>query len=147
MRELKIYHPNAKGTGSCLQIAQMVDGDVMLSVYPQKQSCGTSCFSWENGVSFIADWRALSEVLMVFRGERESLCDGKGIVYDASNGVKNRLRLRHIIEPIQAYMLDVDMAFSGKVEERHFLIHNAEALGLSLIIEGVLHHTLTGGEL
>ena len=146
MRELRIYHPNAKGTGSCLKVAQMVDGDVMLSVYPQKQSCGLPGFNWDDGVGFIADWHALSEILMVFRGEIESLGDGKGIVYDASNSVKNRLRLRHIIEPMQAYMLDLDMTFCGKVEERHFLIHNAEALGLSMIIEGVLHHTLIGGE-
>lgn len=146
MRNLKIYHPNAKGTGSCLKVEQMVDGDVMLAVYPQKRSCAMPCFNWDDGVSFIADWRTLSEILMVFRGECESLGDGKGVVYDASNGVKNRLRLRHVIEPMSAYMLDVDMAFSGKVEGRHFLIHNAEALGLSMIIEGVLHHTLIGGE-
>ena len=74
MRELKIFHPNAKGTGSCLQITQMVDGDVMLSVYPQKQSCGMPGFSWENGVSFIADWRALSEVLMWSSAESASRC-------------------------------------------------------------------------
>lgn len=146
MRELKICHPNAKGTGSCLKVTQIVDGDVMLTIYPQKQSCGLPDFNWDDGVSFISDWRALSEVLMVFRGERESMRDGMGIVYGMSDGAKYRLRLRHIIEPMSAYMLDVDRVFSENIDERHFLIHNAEALGLSLIIEGVLHHTLIGGE-
>lgn len=146
MKELKIFHPNAKGTGSCLKVTQIVGGDVMLTIYPQKQSCGLPDFNWGDGVSFIADWCILSEVLMVFRGERESLNDGMGIVHGMSDGAKYRLRLRHIIEPMSAYMLDVDRAFSGEIEERHFLIHNAEALGLSRIIEGVLHHTLIGGE-
>ena len=144
MRELKIYHPNAKGTGSCLKISE-TPTDTMLQVFLQGASKGgLPSFSWESVVSFVADWRNLAEILMVFRGECESLGDGRGLSY-AHDAGWSKLMLRHVIEPVRCYVLEI-YEKRGDVESRGlFNLLPAEALGLSLIIEGILHHTLIGG--
>lgn len=146
MKELKMFHPNAKGTGACLKISE-TPTDIMLQVFPQGPSKGGfPSFNWDAGVSFIADWRALSEVLMVFRGECESLGDGRGISYTSDHGW-SKLMLRHVIEPVHCYSLEIYERNSDGVESRGiFRLLTAEALGLSLIFEGILNHTLIGGE-
>ena len=145
MRQLKIYHPNAKGTGSCLMISE-TPTDTMLQVFPQGPSNGgLPSFNWDRPSCFIANWRDLAEILMVFRGECESLEDGKGLVY-AHDAGWSKLMLRHVIEPVHCYALEI-YEKRGDVESRGiFRLSTAEALGLSLIFEGILNHTLIGGE-
>lgn len=147
MKELKIYHPNAKGTGSCLKVEQMVDGDVMLQAFSQgRPRGGFPSFDWDRPVTFIADWCDLAKMLTVFRGECESVEDGKGLLY-THDARWSRLMLRHVIEPVHCYALEIYERNSDGDESRGiFRLSPAEALGLSMIIEGVLHHTLIGGE-
>lgn len=147
MRELKIYHPNAKGTGSCLKMTHAECGDITFSVYPQRQSNGMGMpgFVWNDGVSFIAEWHDFAKMLMVFRGECESLEDGKGLSYTYDAGW-SKLMLRHVIEPVHCYTLEIYERRDGVENRGIFPLSPAEALGLSLIIEGVLHHTLIGDE-
>lgn len=144
MRELKIYHPNAKGTGSCLKISE-TPTDTMLQVFSQGASRGGfPSFDWDRPVDFVVDWRNLAEILMVFRGECESLGDGRGLSY-AHDAGWSKLMLRHVIEPVHCYVLEI-YEKRGDVESRGiFTLSTAEALGLSLIFEGILHHTLIGG--
>lgn len=145
MRELKIFHPNAKGTGWVLKISEMTTG-TMFQIFPQGPSKGGfPSFDWEAGVSFVAEWRDLAKVLMVFRGECESLDDGKGVSYTSALGW-SRLMLRHVIEPVHCYVMEVYEKREDVENRGIFSLSPAEALGLSLIIEGVLHHTLIGGE-
>ena len=149
MKELKIFHPNAEGTGSCFKVAQIVDGDVKLSIYPQKQPCGLPVFNWNDGASFIAEWHDFAKMLMVFRGECESLEDGKGLsyTYDATYDVGwSKLMLRHVIDTVHCYVLEIYEKREDVENHGIFTLSPSEALGLSLIIEGVLHHTLIGGE-
>lgn len=145
MRELKIYHPNAKGTGSCLKISETSTNTLfqMFSQGPSKG--GFPSFDWDAGVSFVAEWRDLARMLMVFRGECESLEDGKGVSYTSAMGW-SRLMLRHVIEPVHCYVMEVYEKRDGIENRGVFWLFPSEALGLSMIIEGVLHHTLTGGE-
>lgn len=145
MRELKIYHPNAKGTGSCLKIGE-TPTDTMLQVFSQGASRGGfPSFDWDRPVDFVADWRNLAEILMVFRGECESLGDGRGLSYAHDDGW-SKLMLRHVIEPIRCYVLEIYEKREDVENRGIFTLSPAEALGLSLIIEGILHHTLIGGE-
>lgn len=145
MRELKIFHPNAKGTGACLRMMQKKYDSVTLSIYPERQQCGMPVFCWNDDVSYVADWHNLAEMLMVFRGECESLGDGKGMSYVTEIGW-SKLMLRHVIEPVHCYVLEI-YEKRGDAENRGiFNLSISEALGLSMIIEGVLHHTLIGGE-
>lgn len=146
MRELKIYHPNTKGTGACLRVTHAECGDSTFSVYPQRQSKGMVApgFNWDDGVLFIADWSDLAKMLMVFRGECESLEDGRGLSYTHDAGW-SKLMLRHVIEPVHCYVLEIYEKRDGVESRGIFTLSIAEALALSLIFEGVLHHTLIGG--
>ena len=144
-RELKIYHPNAKGTGSCLKISG-TSTDAMFQVFSQRASRGGfPGFDWDHPADYVVDWRDLAEMLMVFRGECESLGDGMGLSYAYDAGW-SRLMLRHVIEPVHCYALDIYNPRDGGESRGIFNLSPAEALGLSLIIEGMLHHTLIGGE-
>lgn len=145
MRELKICHPNAKGTGSCLRVTYTKYGYMEFSIYPQGRMGDMSAFNfgWNDGVSVLADWRSLAEILMVFRGECESLRDGNGILCVRAEGW-SKLMLRNVIEPVHCYVLEIDEVDNDS--RSTFQLSLPEALGLSLIIEGVLHHTLIGGE-
>ena len=147
MRELKIFRPNSKWTGALLRVALTDRGNIKFSIYPQMQSDGIGIpgFSKEDGVSFIVDWRDLAEMLMVFRGECESLEDGKGILCIHKDGW-SKIMLRNVIEPMHHYALDIYDSRSDVERHWDFQLSLPEALGLSLIIEGVLHHTLIGCE-
>ena len=144
MKGLKIFHPNAKGTGSCLKISE-TPTQTMFQIAMQLSSKGEfPCFDWDAVASFIADWRNLAEILMVFRGECESLEDGRGLSYTHDAGW-SKLMLRHVIEPVHCYVLEIYEKRDGVESRGIFTLSIAEALALSLIFEGILHHTLIGG--
>ena len=146
MRELKIYHPNAEGTGSCLKLTQAADGDIMFQIFPQKAPMGAfPDFDWSNPVEFVADWRNFSGMLMVFHGWCESLEDGSGVSYAHDSGW-SKLMLRHVIEPVFGYAVEICERCNDVESRGTFLLSPAEALGLSYIFEGILNHTLIGGE-
>ena len=152
MRELTtILHPNSIGTGRALEVRRIseVPTDIMFRIFPQKESYDEyPSYNVECSVGFTADWRDLAEILMVFRGERESLGDGIGIYdksYDSDVGW-SKLMLRNVIDPVHCYALEIYEKIDEVERHWDFQLSLPEALGLSLIIEGVLHHTLTGGE-
>lgn len=145
MRELKIFHPNAKGTGSYLKLTQAGDGDILFQIFQQKSPVGAfPDFDWSNPVEFVADWRTFAEMLMVFRGECESLGDGNGESYAHYSGW-SKLMLRHVIEPVHCYAMEIYEKYNDVESRGIFTLSTAEALGLSFIFEGILHHTLIGG--
>lgn len=145
MRELKIFHPNSKKTGAVLKFGE-TPAHTMFQIAPQGSSIGGfPGFDWDAAVSFTADWHDLARMLMVFRGECESLEDGKGLSYTYDVGW-SKLMLRHVIEPVHCYVLEVYEKREDAESRGIFILSPAEALGLSLIIEGVLHHTMIGGE-
>lgn len=147
MREsITILHPNSIGAGRALEVYRIseVPTDIMFRIFPQKESDDEyPNYNAECSVGFTADWRNLSEILMVFRGECESLGDGRGISYTSDHGW-SKLMLRHVIEPVHCYMLEIYESRSDVERHWDFQLSVTEALGLSLIIEGVLHHTLIG---
>lgn len=145
MRELKIFHPNSKKTGSVLKFGE-TPAHTMFQIAPQGSLIGGfPSFDRDAAVSFAADWHDLASMLMVFRGECESLEDGKGLSYTYDAGW-SKLMLRHVIEPVHCYTLEICERRDGVESRGIFNLSISEALGLSLIIEGVLHHTLIGGE-
>lgn len=145
MRELKIFHPNSKKTGAVLKFGE-TPAHTVFQIFPQgSPKGGFPDFDWDAGVSFTADWHDLAKMLMVFRGECESLGDGSGMSYPNDAGW-SKLMLRHVIEPVHCYAMEIYNLRDGVESRGIFNLSPAEALGLSLIIEGVLHHTLIGGE-
>lgn len=146
--QLSFYHANAKGTGSALTFelvpacgeiegcvlakitSQMTVGDRTgpTPVYPR--------FDWGNAIPLKLGFTDLSKMLQVFRGECESLEDGKG-VYHRSAKRLTRICLRHVLEPFSGYSLEVYCSAQTVQDEGRaaFLFYPHEALGLAAALE------------
>lgn len=147
--ELTFYHPNAKGTGCALAMNlhpahDDVDGSIMMKVANQS-SVGDSRgprptyarFDWEKAICVKLDFNDLCQVLMVFRGVCESVGEGRGL-YHRSPKAATRIVLRHLVEPVSGYSLELYRTpVGGTGESRaHILLTAAEAYGLCEAIAG-----------
>lgn len=136
---LRIYHANAKGTGSALTVgldAATVsrDGRLVVGLAPQSDG-NVPTFDWLREVVVALRFADVCEFLRVFRGETESIADGRGL-YIIDGGHRIRVGLRHMIEPVVGYMLEVYAVFSGGEERQvRIFLSSGEALGLCLALE------------
>jgi len=148
---LSFYHPNGKGTGCAMRLElhpahDRTDGSIMMSVANQLtvgDRRGPNPvfprFDWDNKITVKLDFTDLSKMLQVFRGECESLEEGKGLYHSAPN-FTTRIVLRHVIEPTPGYSIELYRTpRSGEDEIRtHLLLSPWEALGLAESITGSL---------
>ena len=147
---LVFYRANAKGTGCAMKMElHPAHGDtagcIMMSLASQKtvgDYRGPNpiylTFDWENAICVKLDFTDLSKMLQVFRGEYESIEDGRGLVHRSPKGLAY-IRLAHLIEPIHGYRLEVEFfAGAGIVEKRTVMLMPCEALGLTAAIESSL---------
>ena len=144
---LTMYHPNGKGTGSAIRLelhpahdntagsimatiaTQLTTGNCMGSmlVYPR--------FDWEGAITVKLDFTDISKMLQVFRGECESLEYGRGLFHKSTRGT-TKIILRHIVEPINGYMLEVSRKTSDSEDSNaRIFLSPYEALGLATAIE------------
>jgi hypothetical protein len=149
-KEITLYRPNGRGTGAKARFVTETDGGLLsIELTPQKTvaslSDGTTrsfpTFDTTRKSSITLQALDLAEMLMVLRGERESIADGKGI-YVIKPGETRCLQFSHVIEPRCGYNLTV-----GGIEYRNSIfLGMSEALFLSLAIEGLLQSQLTDGK-
>ena len=144
---LTMYHPNGNGTGSAIRLelhpahdntagsimatiaTQLTTGNCMGSmlVYPR--------FDWEGAITVKLDFTDISKMLQVFRGECESLEYGRGLFHKSTRGT-TKIILRHIVEPINGYMLEVYRKTSDSEDSNaRIFLSPYEALGLATAIE------------
>ena len=147
---LVFYRANAKGTGCAMKMElHPAHGDtagcIMMSLASQK-TVGDyrgpnpiyPTFDWENAICVKLDFIDLSKMLQVFRGECESIEDGRGLVHRSPSGL-TYIRLEHLVEPIPGYRLDVKLCDGVViVEQRSIILMPCEALGLVAAIESSL---------
>ena len=137
--KLTMYHANAKSTGSALSLelvpaANEVEGGIVWRLAPQKS--GSATFDWMRSVEAKLHLVELADVLRVFRGEQESIADGKGLFIRRDRNY-TVVRLRHTLEPCQGYeiaMIDRDLA-SGVVRDCRFWLTCSEAVALCCAVE------------
>lgn len=120
-----------------------MDGYMMLSLASQKtvaerggDSPRFATFDWERRVCVKLDFSDICRMLQVFRGEVESIDDGKGL-YHMSASYSTRIVLRHVLEPA-GYSLEVYRNTRGKPDEdvsARITLSMAEATGLALAFE------------
>ena len=137
---LAFYHANSKGTGcaannavegyiSVLMTNQVMgDSDANSPAYPR--------FDWDNAMAFNLTFADICEFLRVFRGECESIQDGKGL-YIRNPECAMRVSLRHMIEPVDGYSLEAyrhDMGTGADTSAR-IILFSSEALGLCFALE------------
>jgi len=145
---LALYHPTPSGTGCAMKMNlhpahDDVSGSIMLTLANQ-MTIGNrngpnptyATFDWENALTVKLDFEDLSRMLQVFRGECESVGDGKGL-YHATAQFSTSIHLRHMVEPMSAYSLELYRTSRDGKSESHarFLMRPNEALGISLAIE------------
>ena len=147
---LKFYHANAKGTGCALSLSLYplrigeLESGAIVAKFARQKTLGDRrttppvypTFDFDNAATVRLDFNDLAKMLQVFRGECESIEEGKGL-YHVSAERRQRITLRHVIEPICGYCFEVYESASGAEWEDgwHIFLSNAEALGLSLAIE------------
>jgi len=147
--KFSIYHPNGRGTGCALKMELHPahddhDGSIMMCVASQKTVGDLRgpvrkfpTFDWENRICVKLDFADICRMLQVLRGECESIGDGKGL-YHRSSRFTTRIVLRHIIEPVQGYSLEVYRESAGESDESrsaHIVLNTWEALGIAMAFE------------
>ena len=146
---LRFYHANQKGTGGALELKlhpahDNVDGSIMMRVANQcaigdrrGASPTFARFDWENAICVKLDFNDLCRILQVFRGECESINDDRGLYHQTSRAA-TKIQLRHLVEPITGYSLEVyrNPRDGGEGMHGHIIITQAEAVGLCEAIAG-----------
>ena len=150
---LSFYHANAKGTGCAVQLRlhpahDYTDGSIWLKIAnqmtvgnPMGPNPTFSTFDWENAMNVKLDFNDLCQVLQVFRGECEAINEGKGLYHRSPLG-QTTIKLKHLVDPVPGYLLEVYRASSkGKEADGHagMLLKPAEALGLCESIAGAMY--------
>ena len=147
---LVLYKANAKCTGCAMKMElHPAHGDTAGSIMVKLASQMTigdrrgpnptfPHFDWENAICVKLDFIDLSKMLQVFRGECESIEEGRGLVHRSPSGLAY-VRLAHLVEPIPGYKLEMEFfAGAGSVEHRAVMLAPYEALGLTAAIESSL---------
>ena len=150
---LCFYRANAKGTGSAVRMNlhpahDDTDGCIMLKIAnqmtvgnPTGPNPTYATFDWENAITVKLDFSDLTQFIQVLRGECESINGDKGLYHRAPCG-QTSIRLRHIVEPVAGYLLELYRSSRrGGAEDAHahMLFSPAEALGICEVITGSLY--------
>ena len=150
--KLAFYHATPKGTGCAVTWAlhpahDDIDGSIWLRAANQ-MTIGNRMgpnptfphFDWENPICVKLSFDDLCAFLQVFRGECESINGDSGLLHRSPSGL-TCIKLRHLVEPVQGYSLELyRMPPKGGEERRaHILLSSAEALGLCESIAGAMY--------
>ncbi|MBO7721804.1 MAG: hypothetical protein J6T01_05300 [Kiritimatiellae bacterium] len=146
---LAFYHPTAKGTGCAIKMAlhpahDSTEGSIMLSAANQ-MTVGDRRgpnptfprFDWENAICVKLGFADLCKILQVLRGECESIDGDHGLYHRSPRGATS-IQLRHVLEPLPGYSLELYRSPAGGGEDvrSRILINPAEAVGLCEAISG-----------
>lgn len=152
-----IEHANGRGTGARLEMELHPAREAMpgymfftirrqLFVTNESNEFVPNVFDSDpaHEVVFKLSCSELSEVLMVFRGMRESIADGKGLFHRSVSAVKV-IRFSHMIEPRPGYLLEVSKKpTGGELVTANITLTEGEALYLSLAIEASMSMLVFG---
>jgi len=146
--KLTFYHPNPKGTGSAAQFElhpahEDTDGSIMMGIANQMSVGDRRAetpvfprFDWKNAIKVKLDFNDLCAMLQVFRGECETINDGKGLYHRSPRGT-TRIVLRHALDPVAGYSFEFyRTANDGAEQNSRIFFSCGEALGLCEAIAG-----------
>ena len=146
---ITICHANARGTGTALRLELHPartdsDGSILATIAPQNAIKPVASFYWNNSISFRLCLMDLAKILQVFRGNYESIDDGKGLYHRTINGF-TVVRLYHRIEPIGGYVLDVShKSNDGDIVHLIFSMTYDEAFALAEAIDHAMLYVAFG---
>ena len=141
--KLAIIHANGKGTGCAIELSLTpaegcISGGLNLRIANQMTvatEVRPAMFDFDTDATMVLDWLQCAEVLQVFRGECESIRDGRGRTFKAL-GDSFHYNLTHKVEPVYGYLLELDVARGcGRRDKYRMFLSNAESLGIATAIE------------
>ena len=150
--KLAFFHANPRGTGCGVTLElhpahDDTDGCIMMIAMNQ-MTVGNrmgpnptfSRFDWENRICVKLDFNDLCAMLQVLRGECESINGDHGL-YHRTARASTKIQLRHQVDPVSGYSLELYKTPAGGGEESHahLLLSPAEALGLCESIAGAMY--------
>lgn len=94
-------------------------------------------FDWNNPLCAFLNFTETAQLLQVFRGECESINEGKGI-YSKNPDGNSIVKLEHRFEPAMCYSLGIAQSIDGADAQAMFVMNNAEALGICEALSGVM---------
>lgn len=106
---MTIHHANPRGTGTALRLELHparpdAEGSILATIAPQKATTPAPSFDWDNSIAVRLGILDLAKILQVFRGQYESIDDGKGLYIRTSNG-STVVRLISRVKPFAGYLL------------------------------------------
>ena len=147
-----LYHQNQKGNGSAIQLElhpahDDVDGSIFLTLACQKtignmsgSNRVNSTFDWLTAMTVKLDFNDLTQMLQVFRGEKENINDDHGLLH-ISRGYNTTIKFRHLLDPYNGYSFEIYRSIPGKPDadrSGYFFFKPSEALGIATAIENSL---------
>lgn len=146
--KLTFFHANMKGTGCALSLElHPAHGETEGSVwacFANQLTVGDRRgpnptyprFDWEGRIVVRLCFSDLTQMLQVFRGECESVAEGKGLFHRSATA-NTRIVLAHFVSPVAGYSFEVfRTGLDGKDESHaHFVFSPAEALGVAAALE------------
>ena len=146
-----IYHDNARGTGSAIRMELApaapigVEGRLNIKIANQIDADPrVPIFDWKEAVTASLTAADVGELVMVLRGIRESIQDGKGIFMRAADG--NRVfRAAHRVEPVPGYMITISFKpTDGEFRDAFFVIRPAEAIVMEAALSAGMKELVFG---
>ena len=145
---LALYHANARRSGSAIRFdlhaaagnVVDVEGFIRLTIAPQDDSeeAFYPRFKWVGAPAVSLHFLDVCEFLRVFRGDCESIADGRGL-WHITPTHSTTANIRHVVEPVEAF--EVELVNHGLGDSREimttarFLLTPSEAMGVAAVFE------------
>ena len=142
------FHPNAKGTGGAVQFElhpahDYVEGSVF-AIFASQKTVGSTengrrvmpTFDWENRITVRLSINEVAQLLEVFRGYRERLCDGNGLFHRTPKA-NTIITFEHRVEPVPGYVFGVSRKTAeGNLKRISLMLSMAESIVLTEALAG-----------
>lgn len=154
--KLKFAHPNAKGTGSLVEMwispgTETFSGSLMVTFARQKTTGGIEngnrilpTFDHANKICVKLTVFEVGTMLQVFDGFLNSIEEGKGFFHKSAKG-HTVVTLEHILEPIPGYLFSVSRKpIDGELQRQWIRLSPSEAFTLSYTLKQALLYMAFG---
>lgn len=149
-------HPGAEGKGSTVRFElhpahDFVEGSMFVTFASQK-TVGSyengqqimPTFDWENRITVRLSINEVAQMLEVFRGYREKMCDGNGLFHRTAKA-NTVITLEHRLEPGPGYLFKVSRkTVEGAIGRIGLMLSMTESIVLSEVLAGAMLYMAFG---
>lgn len=139
-KEITIYHPNARGTGSAMRVAfhDLCGHDrnyVQIEIAPQSSVGNEPTFDWYQSLYVRLNRHDVAEICRVIAGERDEI---KGIFNMDRPERDETLSFSYCADGNPGYWAKIDFCDRANAVKRAIMLDPAEAYGLKCAFDHAL---------